>query len=123
MPNNKNSLFRAIALDEEGLVIGQSDYDSLAEAARFAAGRNWDAVIEPASGKTLWRLGDPVPAEPDGDAPVRSGKVPDDVPVYSLADIIETYRTYDTSEEAKEPVLYFISELTGKSVDALAELL
>lgn len=123
MPNNKNRLFRAIALDEEGLVVGQSDYDSLAEAARFAAGRNWDAVIEPASGKTLWRLGDPVPAGPDGNAPVRSGKVPDDVPVYSLADIIDTYRTYDASDEAKEPVLYFISELTGKSVDALAEML
>lgn len=123
MPNNKNRVFRAIALDEEGLVIGQSDYDSLAEAVRFAAGQNWDAVIDPASGRTLWRLGDPVPAEPDGDAPVRSGKVPDDVPVYSLADVIDTYRTYDASEEAKEPVLYFISELTGKSVDALAELL
>lgn len=123
MPNNKNRLFRAIALDEEGLVVGQSDYDSLAEAARFATGRNWDAVIEPASGKTLWRLGNSVPAEPDSDAPVRSGKVPDDVPVYSIADIIDAYRTYDASEEAKEPILYFISELTGKSVDALAELL
>lgn len=123
MPKDKNDVFRAIAVDEEGLVVGQSDYDSLAEAVRFAAGQNWDAVIDPASGRTLWRLGDPVPAEPDGDAPVRSGKVPDDVPVYSLADVIETYRTYDASDEAKEPILYFISELTGKSVDALAELL
>lgn len=124
MPNNKNRVFRAIALDEKGLVVGQSDYDSLAEAARFAAGRNWDAVIDPASGKTLWRLGDPVPAEPDGDdAPVHSGKVPDDVPMYSIADIVDAYRAYDTSEEAKEPILYFISELTGKSVDALAEML
>lgn len=117
------TVYRAIALDEEGLVVGQSDYDSLAEAARFAAGRNWDAVIEPASGKTLWRLGDPVPAGPDGDAPVHSGKVPDNIPVYSIADIIDAYRTYDASEEAKEPILYFISELTGKSVDALAEML
>lgn len=123
MPKDKNDVFRAIAVDEEGLVVGQSDYDSLAEAVRFAAGQNWDAVIDPASGRTLWRLGDPVPAEPDDDAPVRSGKVPDDVPVYSLADVIETYRTYDASDEAKEPILYFISELTGKSVDALAELL
>lgn len=117
------TIYRAIALDEEGLVIGQSDYDSLTEAARFAAGRNWDAVIEPTSGKTLWRLGDPVPAVPDDNTPVHSGKVPDDVPVYSIADIVDTYKTYDASEEAKEPILYFISELTGKSVDTLAEIL
>lgn len=55
--------------------------------------------------------------------PNNERKVPDDVPVYSIADIIDAYRTYDASEEAKEPILYFISELTGKSVDALAEML
>lgn len=55
--------------------------------------------------------------------PNNKHRIPDDVPVYSLTDIVEAYKTYDASEEAKEPILYFISELTGKSVDALAEML
>ena len=47
----------------------------------------------------------------------------DDLPVYSLNDLLEAYRKYDASEEAKEPVLWFLSELTGKSIDALWEKL
>ena len=41
----------------------------------------------------------------------------------SVEDVLETYRNYDASEEAKEPVLYFISELTGLSVDSILERL
>lgn len=43
--------------------------------------------------------------------------------LYSINDVLAAYRDYDASDEAKEPILYFLSELTGKSVDALAELL
>lgn len=39
----------------------------------------------------------------------------------SVKDIIDTYNNYDTSEEAKEPILYFISELTGLSIDTLLQ--
>lgn len=42
-------------------------------------------------------------------------------PIYSLQDIITTYKQYDASEEAKEPILYFLSELTGLSIDTLLE--
>jgi hypothetical protein len=42
-------------------------------------------------------------------------------PVFSIQDIIDTYNNYDTSEEAKEPILYFVSELTGISIDELAK--
>lgn len=46
-----------------------------------------------------------------------------DIPIYSVNEVLDTYRDYDCSDEAREPILYFISELTGKSVDTLAELL
>ena len=46
-----------------------------------------------------------------------------DLGTISVRDILDAYVRYDASEEAKEPILYFISELTGKSVDALAEML
>ena len=45
------------------------------------------------------------------------------IPIFSVNDILETYRDYDGSDEVKEPILYFISELTGKSIDTLSELL
>lgn len=41
--------------------------------------------------------------------------------VMSAMDVIEAYVRYDASEEAKEPILYFISELTSISVDAVLE--
>lgn len=41
----------------------------------------------------------------------------------SVQDVLDAYAGYDASEEAKEPILYFISELTGLSVDTLLELL
>lgn len=41
-------------------------------------------------------------------------------PTLSPKDIIDAYRDYDASEEAKEAIIYFISELTGMSVDAIA---
>lgn len=41
----------------------------------------------------------------------------------SIQDIINTYKNYDASEEIKEPILYFISELTGLSIDTILELL
>lgn len=43
-------------------------------------------------------------------------------PAYSLNDIIEAYNNYDASEEAKEPINFFISELTGVSIDKLYEM-
>ena len=46
-----------------------------------------------------------------------------DIPIYSVNDVLDTYRDYDCSDEVREPILYFISELTGKSVDTLSELL
>ncbi len=42
-------------------------------------------------------------------------------PTFSQKDIVEAYKNYDASEEAKEPILYFISELTGMSVDSILE--
>lgn len=41
----------------------------------------------------------------------------------SIQDIINTYKSYDVSEEVKESILYFISELTGLSVDTILGLL
>lgn len=41
----------------------------------------------------------------------------------SVENVLKTYRNYDASEEAKEPVLYFISELTGLSIDSILERL
>lgn len=46
----------------------------------------------------------------------------DDLPVFSVNDLIEAYRNYEALPEEKEAVLYFVSELTGMSVDALAAL-
>ena len=39
--------------------------------------------------------------------------------VLSIQDVIESYQNYDASEEAKEVIIYFVSELTGVSVDTL----
>lgn len=39
--------------------------------------------------------------------------------VFSNKDIIHTYAGYDCSEEARESILYFVSELTGISVDSI----
>lgn len=42
----------------------------------------------------------------------------------SINDIIEACKNFDTdSEDAKETVLYFASELTGLSVDRILELM
>lgn len=41
----------------------------------------------------------------------------------SIQDIIDAYKHYDASEEVKEPILYFISELTGLSIDTLSEFI
>jgi hypothetical protein len=46
-----------------------------------------------------------------------------DIAVFSINDIIKTYKDYDASEEAKEPILYFVSELTGLSIDSLDRLM
>lgn len=43
------------------------------------------------------------------------------LPVFSHKDVVDAYKNYDASPEAKEAVLYFVSELTGMSVDALME--
>lgn len=40
----------------------------------------------------------------------------------SVQDIIDTYVDYDASDEAKEVIIYFISELTGISVDEIYRL-
>lgn len=45
-----------------------------------------------------------------------------DAPAISVRDVIDAYKNYDCSEEAREPILYFISELTGISVDAILDL-
>lgn len=45
------------------------------------------------------------------------------VAAMSVMDVIAAYKNYDCSDEAKEPVLYFISELTGVSVDMIQELM
>lgn len=42
-----------------------------------------------------------------------------DTPIYSVTDLLEAYTDYDASPEAKEPILYFLSDLTGMSVDEL----
>lgn len=46
-----------------------------------------------------------------------------DAQVLSIRDVVEAYKNYDASEEAKEAILYFVSELTGISVDAIDEML
>lgn len=39
--------------------------------------------------------------------------------IFSNRDIIDAYRRYNCSDEAKEPILYFVSEVTGISVDQI----
>lgn len=46
-----------------------------------------------------------------------------DLNTFSIQDIINAYKNYDTSEETKEIILYFVSELTGLSIDAILEQL
>lgn len=46
-----------------------------------------------------------------------------DAQVLSIKDVVDAYKNYDASEEAKEAILYFVSELTGISVDAIGEML
>ena len=45
------------------------------------------------------------------------------ISIISMDDILEAYQHFEASEEVKESILDFISDLTGKSVDALAEML
>lgn len=45
-----------------------------------------------------------------------------DISIFSFNDLFETYRNFEATPEEKETILYFISELTGKSVDTLAQL-
>lgn len=42
---------------------------------------------------------------------------------FTLEDIISTAKNYiaDNSPEVEEPILYFLSDLTGMSIDALLE--
>ena len=47
----------------------------------------------------------------------------DDISIYSLSDLLDAYIRSDPSPECQEPILYYLSELTGKSVDALSALL
>lgn len=42
-----------------------------------------------------------------------------DVNTFSIDDIIDAYARYDASPEVKEPILYFVSELTGLSVETI----
>jgi len=48
-----------------------------------------------------------------------------DVSIYSVKDIIDALRKYEKEEspEAFEPALYFVSELTGVSVDGLMDMM
>lgn len=46
-----------------------------------------------------------------------------DVQAMSINDVIDAYKNYDCSEEAREVILYFVSELTGISVDAILDLI
>lgn len=45
-----------------------------------------------------------------------------DMPVFSIRDVVAAYTDYDASEEAKEPILFFLSEMTGLSVDRIMEI-
>ncbi len=53
--------------------------------------------------------------------PKKNGRLT--VPAMSIRDVVEAFKRYDCSEEAREPVLYFVSELTGISVDAILEMM
>lgn len=48
---------------------------------------------------------------------------PEDTPIFSQNDLLNTYRSYDASEETKTAIINFISELTGKSSDAILEMI
>lgn len=39
----------------------------------------------------------------------------------SIQNVIDAYKRYGASEKVKEPILYFISELTRLSIDTLFE--
>ncbi len=43
------------------------------------------------------------------------------VSTISVQDVLDTYKNFNATEEGKETVLCFISELTGLSVDTLLE--
>lgn len=45
------------------------------------------------------------------------------ISIYSIDDLLETYSRVGTDPDEEDSVLYFISELTGMSVDAILELL
>lgn len=45
-----------------------------------------------------------------------------DAQAISIRDVLDAYKNYDCSDEAREPILYFVSELTGLSVDRILEL-
>ena len=45
-----------------------------------------------------------------------------ELPVFSHKDILDAYKSYDCPEESREAILYFISELTGISVDSLSHM-
>lgn len=45
------------------------------------------------------------------------------ISIISMDDILEAYQNFEATEEVKESILDFISDLTGKSIDALAEIL
>lgn len=45
-----------------------------------------------------------------------------DISIFSFNDLFETYKNYKATPAEKETILYFISELTGKSVDTLVQL-
>jgi len=53
------------------------------------------------------------------------GKDRFDVNVLSINDVIKAYDRYskENSEEVSEVVLYFVSELTGVSIDRIGEIL
>lgn len=46
-----------------------------------------------------------------------------DDPVISIRGVIEAYRDYDASEEAKETILYFVSDLVALSIDTILQAL
>lgn len=53
---------------------------------------------------------------------VYSNNNDNDISIFSFNDLFEAYRNFEATPEEKETILYFISELTGKSVDTLAQL-
>lgn len=49
--------------------------------------------------------------------------MPDNISIYSIADLIYAYESYDTNDSNKIVILGFLSELTGRSEDSLLELI